>query len=92
MEEKPVSPANGSRDETSGPTPAMSAERDEEKADVLDAGLHSSPEVRDDGAGSGVKGVAAAPEAPAKRKGKTALIMLAICVCRVLSTTCILRI
>jgi hypothetical protein len=84
MEEKPVPPTNdGSRDETSGPTPAMSAERDEEKADALDTGPNSSPEVRDDGAGSSVKEAAAASEAPAKRKGKTALIMVAICVCRV---------
>jgi hypothetical protein len=83
MEEKPVPTANGSRDETSGPTPAVSAERDEEKVDALDKGPRSSPEVRDDGAGSDAREAAAAPEAPAKRKGKTALIMVAICVCRV---------
>jgi len=86
MEEKTPLPPNGGRDETSKQTSTISAEHDEEKVDALDTVPHSSPDVRDQKADSDVKTVATAPEVPeasAKGKGKTALIMVAICVRKV---------
>lgn len=83
MEEKTPLPPNGGRDETSKQTSTISAEHDEEKVDALDTAPHSSPDVRDQKAESDVKTVATVPDAPAKGKGKTALIMVAICVRKV---------
>ena len=88
MEEKPLPPANGSLDETSGPTSTISAEHDEEKIGTLGAVSHSLPDVYDEKAESKV---AAVPEEPAKPKGRTALIMVAICVRKVYNVSYILR-
>lgn len=83
MEEKLPAPANGSLAETSAPISSTSAEHDEEKGDTLDSAPSPSPGLRDEKAETHVKAMAAVPEEPAKRKGKTALIMVAICVCKV---------
>lgn len=81
MEEKASPPANESGDGTSGPASTASAERDEKKEDALVPVILSSPGVHDGNAETDVKAVDAAPsEEPAKRKGKTALTMVAICV------------
>lgn len=87
MEEKPPPPTNGSLDETSGPTSTTSAERAEEKRVALDTAPASSPDLRNEKAETSVKVAAAPPEEPAKRKGKTALIMIAICVRKVRNTS-----
>jgi hypothetical protein len=91
-EKKPPRPANGSLDGPSGPDSTTSGERNGEKGSALDAVPPSSPDIRDDKAEMDVKAVAAAPEEPAKRKGKTALIMIAICVRKVQKSSGILRI
>jgi len=92
MEEKPPPPANERLDDTSGPTSTTSADRDEKKGDTLDTAQSSLPDQRDEKAETDIEVVAAASEQPAKRKGKTALIMLAICVRGVSNTPCIKRI
>ncbi len=85
-EEMPPPLANGSADETSVPASTAStasAERDEEKGDTLDTTAPLSRSIQDEKAKADVRGVAAVAEEPAKRKSKTALIMLAICVRKV---------
>jgi hypothetical protein len=82
-EKKPPPPATERLGDTSEPASTTSAERDEEKGDTLNTAQPSLPDHRDEKAETDVKTVAAASEQPAKRKGKTALIMVAICVRRI---------
>jgi hypothetical protein len=89
MEEKPPPPANGNAGKTSRPASTASAERDEEKGDTLDTVAPLSRGVHDGKAETDVKAVVA-PPGTAKRKGKTALIMVAICVREVYNVFCIL--
>jgi hypothetical protein len=90
MEEKPQSPANGNAGKTSGPASTASVECDEEKGDALDTVAPLPPGVHDGKAETDVKAIVAPPEETAKRKGKTALIMVAICVREVYNVLCIL--
>jgi hypothetical protein len=90
MEEKPQPSANRNAGKTSGPASTASAERDEEKEDTLDTVAPLSPGVHDGKAETDVKAVVGPPEETAKRKGKTALIMVAICVREVYNVLCIL--
>jgi hypothetical protein len=83
MEEKPPLPANEGAGDASGPASTASAGRDEEKKDALETAAPSSAEGRDEKAETVEKAVAAAPEEPTRKKGTTALIMLAICVCKI---------
>lgn len=79
MEERPPPPAIEGAGKASGPTSTASAERDEEKGGALDNVAPLSPGVHDE-AETDVKAAVAAPEERAMKKGKTALIMVAICV------------
>jgi hypothetical protein len=81
-EEKPAA-ANTSLDDNSEPVSTASADRDEEKEDVLDAAPSSSPCSGDEKLQTDVDAVSAAPGEPAKLKSTVVLTILAICVCNV---------